>query len=796
MKILKASFKILIIVVAIAVLAVFIMVSIMKNAALPDYKGEKKSEALIADAKVITDKRGVPHIYASNQHDLYYLTGYVTAQERMWQMDLIRRATKGRLSEIFGKSYVQTDLFLRSLNMTEKSRIVIEKEDPLIKSVMQAYADGINKWIEEHNNKLPVEFRLLSYKPEPWTLEDITNIIGYMGWDLASSNLSDELKNYRLIKKLGAKEASELLPDWNIVDEVVFPGFELNDYEISKSMSFIASMDKLEELGLASFSGSNNWAVSGKRSKTGSAILSNDMHLSFGVPGTWIQMHQVVPGELNVTGVMIPGEPFIVAGHNENIAWGMTNLSVDDIDLYAEKVDSSGNYMFNGEWIPMKSRDEVISYKKGGSETYKILSTHHGPIISGMKNINDAVLAMKWSGFDYSDEIKAVYLIDRASNWEEFRTAVSYFKSISQNFAYADVKGNIGINAGGGVPLRKGAGEVPRSGVTDEFDWKGYLPFELLPSSYNPADGFVSSANQRTVCSDYPFFISGNFALPFRIKRIREMASEKEILGIDDFKKMVTDNHSAYASMLTPVILKAAEKTKFTDPKKEKAIELLRNWDYAMDADKVAPTLFEFIHIELAHNIMADELGDLYGSPLGRQYDFYIYRSVTEAPDHWVDNINTPQIETFDDIIIASINDAVDTLAKRYGSRITDWEWGKIHSVTFTHPMGTKKILDKLLKLNSKKYAVGGSYHTVEPYAYNEKFMSIHGASERYIYNTANWDESYAVIPTGTSGIAGSKFYLSQTDTYIKNGFYTDPFTEKAVISAKKYEMIFKADKK
>jgi penicillin amidase len=625
---------------------------------------------------------------------------------------------------------------------------------------------------------------------------DITNIIGFIGWDLASSNLSNEISNYKLGMKLGAEKAAELIADWNLVDEVVFPDFKLDDKLTDKALKAVSSMEKLEELGIVTLSGSNNWAVSGSRSETGKPILSNDMHLGFNVPGFWLQVHQVIPGKLNVTGVLFPGEPFIIAGHNDRIAWGMTNLGVDDIDLFVETVDSTGNnYLYNGEWLPFRDVEHTLKMTDDSSQTRVLRYTHHGPVISGMQNIDDVVLSMCWSGYDYSDEIKAVYLLNRAGNWDEFRTALSHFKSISQNFAYADVDGNIGLNTGGGVPVRKGTGLLPRRGDTDEYEWKGYVPFELLPSSFNPEEGFISSANQRTVDSSYPFFISGEFSMPYRIMRIREMAGEKQVLGIEDFKRMITDNHSAYAKMLTPVILKGAEALSDPGETERKAIEELRVWNYAMDASLVAPTLFEFIRMEMAYQLLGDELDELYGAALGRQHDFYLYRLMKEGPDGWVDNVNTPEEESLETIIARSISAALDTLTARYGEYGEQWQWGRIHTITLEHPMGGVKILDRVLKLNSDTYGVGGSYHTVEPYAFRDNFKAHHGASERHIFNTADWDKSLTVIPTGTSGIPGSPFYLSQTETYINNGFYSEPFSDAAVEAAKKYEMIFRPGK-
>lgn len=796
MKILKVSLAVIAVIIFAILLAGAIIVPSLRKSGLPELSGEKNIAGLRADVKVIRDERGVPHIYASNEHDLYFMTGYITAQERLWQMDMVRHATQGRLSELFKRDMFDTDYFLRALGMPEKSRLVLENEDPEILAGLQAYADGVNAWIGETGKKLPPEFRILGYEPEPWTMVDITNIIGFIGWDLASSNLSNEITNYKLGMKLGPEKAAELIADWNLVDEVVFPDFRLDEKIFNDAMAAIGSMKQLEELGIVTLSGSNNWAVSGTRSETGKPILSNDMHLGLNVPGFWMQVHQVIPGKLNVTGVVFPGEPFVVAGHNDRIAWGMTNLGVDDIDLFVETVDSTGNnYLYNGEWLPIREVEHVLKMNDDSSQTRVIKYTHHGPVISGMRGIDDAVLTMRWSGYDHSDEIKAVYLLNRAGNWDEFRTALSNFRAISQNFAYADVEGNIGLNTGGGVPVRKGTGLLPRRGDTDEYEWKGYVPFDLLPSSFNPEEGFVSSANQRTVDKNYPFFISGDFSMPYRIMRIREMAAEKQVLGIEDFKRMITDNHSAYAAMLTPVILKEAETIADTDETEKAAIEELKGWDYSMDASLIAPSLFEFIRIEMARHLLGDELGELYGSSLGRQHDFYIYSMLKKGPDRWVDNINTPEEENMEMIIVQSIRSAVDTLSARYGVYGPGWQWGKIHTLTLEHPLGAVKILDRLLGLNSKTYAVGGSYHTVEPYSFRDNFTANHGASERHIFNTADWDQSLTVIPTGTSGIPGSPFYLSQSDTYVNNGFYTEPFTETAVEAAKKYEMVFRPAK-
>jgi penicillin amidase len=781
--------------VIIALVGAFLVIRDIKIGGLPEYNGEVTIETLSDSVTIYRDERGMPHIYAENEHDLYFSTGYVMAQERLWQMDLIRRATTGRLSEIFGSEYVETDLFLRSLDMTTKSKMILSTEDPVIIECMQAFADGVNYYISHSGKKLPPEFRILGYKPDPWKLEDMANIIGYMGWDLAAGNLAADIFNYRLVEKLGEEKASRLIPDWKAINTFAFPDFKLEDEELKDALLLIASMEKLESLGIHSFSGSNNWAVSGSKTETGMPVLSNDMHLGLNSPGIWMQIHEVVPGKLDVTGVAVPGQPFIVAGHNSKIAWGMTNLMVDDIDLFAETInpENENQYFFNGEWKNLLLREEIINIKGEEPDTLVIKSTHRGPLISGFRDINDAVLSMRWSGYDKSNELKAVYKLNRATNWDEFREAISNFNSISQNFAYADVAGNIGLNTGGGVPVRKGFGSIIRNGETEEFDWKGFVPFEQLPSSFNPPSGFVSSANNKTVSGDYPFYISFRYSAPYRINRIREMLTEKEKFGIDDFKTMITDQHSNYAAMLVPFILKLKNKLPEMNSLESEAFDLLDSWDYEMRKDLVAPALFDFFRISFAKNLLGDELGDLYSQLPGSVIDYYIFRIITVSPDEWVDDINTPDNESVDDILFRSFRDGIKTLSESYGTNITQWAWGAIHTFQLEHPMGKVTILDKIFSLNSEKYPVGGSNHTVCPYSYNSsEFKVNHGASQRHIYNTANWDESWTVIPTGTSGIPGSEFYLSQTKEYLDGNFYKDAYSEEAVKAAARYKLVLR----
>jgi len=785
MRTLKRVSLMVLVLLVVVVATAFIIIGSIKKGAIPVYEGEMMLNGLDAEVSVFYDERGMPHIYAGTEKDLYFAVGYLSARERLWQMDLIRRATRGKLSEIFGEDYVDTDVFLRSLCINDKSKMILGNLMPEAILVLEYYCDGVNRYIADAGKKLPPEFRILGYQPDTWTPEDIANIVGYIGWDLASSTLAEEVFSYKVRSILGNEKTEIITPDWKATDTLVYPDFTLADSLLKQAGNFISSSEKLKKLGIFEFSGSNNWALSGSRTTTGKPILSNDMHLGLSAPGMWMQMHQVVPGKLNVTGVVVPGQPFVISGHNEKIAWGMTNLAVDDIDLFRETTDSlkPGMYLFNGEWRQMEERKETIKIKGGDVVERSIMFTHHGPVISGMRNINDATLSMRWSGYDLSDEMMAVYKLNRAGSWEEFRNALSTFRSISQNFAYADTDGNVGLQTGGGIPVREGKGTIIRDGSTDKYDWKGYVPFEQLPYTFNPASGHVESANNETVNEDYPYYISTSFALPYRISRIREMIEEKEIKGIDDFKSMINDQRSNYAAIMVPVILSSLEKGEVQNGPYNDEYQILKEWDYNMSALSEAPSIFEFFRITFAEELLADDLGEMFSTLPAVYRDYYIYKTITTGADTLTDRKETlDTVENLDDIIMASFEKGLTNLDRFVSDNdLNSRKWGEIHVLRLDHPMGSVKIIDLVFKLNSPSYSVGGSDHTVSPYRYGPNFMVVHGASQRHIYNTANWDDSWSIIPTGNSGVPGSPFYLSQTQSYVSGQLYRDYFSEEAV---------------
>jgi len=419
--------------------------------------------------------------------------------------------------------------------------------------------------------------------------------------------------------------------------------------------------------------------------------------------------------------------------------------------------------------------------------------THRGPVVSEFKGVSDKVISARWQGNEMSNEIRSLYLLNRAGNWEEFRDAVKSFTSVSQNIVYADRNGNIGLQTCAGVPIRHSGGILVYPGDTSLYDWQGVVPFEELPNSYNPECGYVSSANNKTVDEDYPYYIGTWFPLPWRIGRIREMLDEKEVFGTEDFKRMLRDQHSHFAMYMTPLYLDALQD--YASGEYQSAYEVLAEWDYDMQASSSAALIFEIMFMELNRAMFEDELGDDY-----RQLAYndiaknLIEKTRVTGQSLWCDNVNTPDVtESFHDNIRTAFQQSMDTLTSMYGPEVKSWEWGQLHKVALMHPMGTVPIVEKLFKVNRGPYSIGGSSHTVCPYSYpkGSSFIADKGASERHIFHTADWDRSLTVIPTGISGIPASPHYLDQTKLYLNNQFHRDHFSREAVESNYLYKAVF-----
>ncbi len=782
----------------IVLIGAFIFINHIAKRGLPDYNESIQLTGMTDQVTVYRDSYAVPHIFAKNEDDLYRAVGYVMAQDRLWQMDLVRRATQGRLAEIFGEALVETDLLMRALRIPEKSRLVLSQADAKVVKMIEAFSDGVNQYIESHKNKLPPEFSILRYVPEKWEPEHAANLIGYMAWPLALAWSSDVLL-YQLAQKLGAESEKfhELVPDLSQQKTVVYPDFKLAAVGAGLDSSLLRGARKLEELGLVIFTGSNNWAVSGAKSVTGKPLLANDMHLSLFAPGIWYQIHEVIEGSLNVTGVAVPGQPFIVAGHNDRIAWGMTNVMVDDMDFYLEKLNpaNANEYEFNGSWRPLKVRKEEIKVKGGRVIEKELKFTHRGPVVSALQNVRDQAISMRWVGNEESNEIRSVYLLDRAKNWEDFKDAAKTFQALSQNVVYADIDGNIGLHCCAGVPIRKGEGLGVVPGETDEYDWKGFVPFEKLPYSYNPPSGYVSSANNKTVDDHFPYPIGYWFDLPYRIDRIREMLEEKEKLSTEDFMRMQLDVKSKLVEKMKGDILAELRKLEDPTPLEKTSLQLLETWDGTLTKESAATSIFEEFYNLFLTNLIQDEMGE----ELTKKYEGnsilavnFMENILRNKNSGWCDDLRTPGVkEGFGDIVRRSFQETVASLREELGSNPDRWEWGKLHVLSLEHPLSQVKILSALFNLNPKPVPVRGSFHTVCAlgYDFGLGFKSRFGPSERHVFSLANWDDSKTVIPTGESGIPASKFYCDQTKLYGAGQYHNDYVSRNLIEKDARFKM-------
>ena len=414
MKIFLRIVQIVLLLLVIVFLSGLFLVDRISSRALPDYNKDVELRNMTAPVEIFRDKYAIPHIYAETENDLYRAVGYVMAQDRMWQMDLIRRGTTGQLSEIFGDDLIETDALMRALRISEKSAKILKTLEPKIQLSLIAYAEGVNQYLEDHKKTLPPEFAILGYEPEPWEPLHSINMIGYMSWDLTSGYRS-KISLHQLVQKIGEKKVQDFLPGTASHHTLVFPS--LKDTLVSTDL--YSAFEQLSDLGISGvFHGSNNWAINKIKVNNGAAIMCNDMHLGLWSPGIWYQMHCVVPGKLDVTGISLPGQPYIVAGHNDRIAWGLTNVGSDDTDFYIEKLNTdSTQYYFNGEWVDLRIDKEAIKTKSGDTVYRTLRYTHRGPIISAFRDTDEAAISMRWIGNEPSNELEGVYKLNRAGNW-------------------------------------------------------------------------------------------------------------------------------------------------------------------------------------------------------------------------------------------------------------------------------------------------------------------------------------------------------------------------------------------
>jgi penicillin G amidase len=733
---------------------------------LPVTSGTISINGLSEDVKVIRDKEGVPHIHAQNEKDLYMAQGYVQAQDRLFQMDLSRRQASGRLSEVVGKKAVDRDKFFRTFGLRRAAEVSFTAYPDEAKQLLEWYADGVNAYMDEakHEGRLPVEFTLLGYKPEKWTPIDSLTIGKYMAFDLGG-HWQGQAFRYWALENLSKEKAYDLFPSYPEGAPAILS--EIGDIQLDLKESFAAAIIPPE------FNGSNNWVVSGEKTKNGKPLLADDPHLSLGTPSIWYQMHLESP-DVNVSGVIFAGIPGIILGHNEQIAWGVTNTGPDVQDLYIEKRNEEDPtlFLYDGKWEKATIIQEPIKVKGGGSIPYKVTITRHGPVISEFAHQKEGeqVMAMRWTALDPSLELSAIININKAKNWEEFEEALKDFHVPTQNFVFASKDGTIAYKANGKIPIRKkGDGLLPVPGWDPDYEWQGFIPFEELPKVINPESGFIATANNKIVTDEYPFHISHHWAQPYRYMRISEYLEKKDKLTLLDMEKLQMDQKNLHAREFLPIMISDLEKGSMTS-QQAVALEILNSWDYRDDKSLAAPLIFHQWMNEISSGLFQKEVPDEMMKLFeGRQsvVDELIRKAHIGEESQWFTDRGG-----YNSFLTASLTNALNELNEAYGSSMDEWQWGMYHRVYFEHPLsGASPILKRFLN-DKEPVPVGGSRVTVEAASYNEDGIVNHGASWRFVIDTSDMGKGYHIVGPGQAGHYKSEWYQDQIDAWVKGEYH------------------------
>jgi penicillin amidase len=743
----------------------FIFVNLFIEKSLPQLKGEVIVSGMNNAVEVTRDKNGVPHITAQSEKDLYIAQGYVQAQDRLFQMDLSRRQASGMLSEVVGVATIEKDKFFRTLGLRRAAEASYPEYNQSSKDAMQWFADGINAFMKKAKAEgtLPLEFKLLKYEPAEWTPIDSLTIGKYMAFDLGG-HWSGQAFRYWALGTFPKEKAYDLFPSYPKDAPEILSAYREVDMNLEKS--FASAVIPPE------FNGSNNWAVSGEKSESGKPLLADDPHLSLATPSIWYQMH-LQSDSMNVSGVIFAGVPGIILGHNDHIAWGVTNTGPDVQDLYIEKRNpvNPHQFLYNGKWENAKVFKEPIAVKDEKTLDYEVVETRHGPIMSefAFDKKQDTVLSMKWTALMPSTEFQAVLSINKAKDWNEFEQALEDFHVPTQNFVFAGSDGTIAYKANGKIPIRKkGDGMIPVPGWTDEYEWEGFIPYDELPRTVNPEEGFVATANNKVIDDSYPYHISHHWAQPYRYMRIKEVLEKKDKLTLNDMKKLQMDQRNLYAEEFLPSIL---ERISVADLNKaEKAsVNLLSKWKMADDKDLAAPLLFHMLMKEIPLTLFKDavpkEMDALFEGKQGI-VDELLRRAFKGDESEWFSDKGG-----LDQVLLTSFENVVASLNEEYGDDPEAWKWGDYHQLYFGHPLSSASPVLKWLFNHEKPVPVGGSQITVGAANYNEEGIVNHGASWRFVIDAANLNKGHHIVGPGQSGHVRSNWYQDQLQDWV-NGTY------------------------
>jgi penicillin amidase len=762
--------------------------------------GTLKLAGLAAPVIVTYDSLGVPNISAANIPDLFFAQGYVTAQDRLWQMDMLRRYTSGDLAAILGPEYVKYDRENRILGLRQVAESAVAIMDPQTRAQFDAYAAGVNAYIDQHRKTLPLEFRFLGYAPRVWTVEDSVLVGLSMTEFLNHWEYKHKLGREKVLPKLGPELAADLFVNTSWRDHPPIPptsieneppsdatpseeeeqppagaptkGTPAKPPSDSKHRSQLLPLEWLQSLSDEDIRpGSNNWALSGAHTASGKPLLSNDMHLELALPNIWYEAH-LTAGDFDVAGVTLPGVPYVIVGHNQRVAWGFTNLGPNVEDLYVEKFNEQGEYQTPQGWVKPQHRQEIIQVKGKPEVTVDVVITRHGPIISDVIEGESRKLALKWTVYDPQTTRIPFFAVDSAKNWQEFEAAFSQFGGPAQNVVYADVDGHIGYQATGMIPIRaSGDGSMPVPGEDDTHEWTGYVPYDKLPSIYDPPSGIVATANGRITPDGYPYQLSNEWMSPYRTQRLYKLLGEPKKFTPADMLAIQTDVVSPFDRFCAERFVYSIDHTAKASARAKQAADLMRNWDGSMDVDSTAATIAVYSGEKLKEMLLKAKLGEGWTDYKWFPEPVWLEDVLTHQPARWL-----PQgYASYDELLTAAVEAAVTDPSATHV--LSMWKWGRVHRIDIKHPFWSHfPILKKHAGPGSQPWS--GDKQTIKQVT--EKF----GPSERLTVDFANLDATMLDIVNGQSGNIFDDHYDDQWDAYYHGRSFPLPFTAESVQKA------------
>ncbi|AQG82069.1 penicillin acylase family protein [Spirosoma montaniterrae] len=720
-----------------------------------------------APVTVIFDDLAIPHVFAQNDRDAYFAQGYLTARDRLWQMEFQTHAAAGRVSEIVGDRALELDRYNRRLGMGFGAERAVKAmmADPRSRESLEAYTAGVNAYIDQLKPaQYPLEYKLLGYAPEPWQPIKCAYFLKYMSGVLALG--ADDLNMSNVLKKYGLAVTTDLFPDYPFREDPIVPAGTKWDFKPINIPAVPASvLPNGKPLAMRwpehdPTIGSNNWAVGPQKSATGYPILANDPHLSLSLPSIWYQIQLVTP-TLNVYGASMPGSPGVIIGFNRQIAWGVTNVGADVLDFYQIKFKdaSKREYWHDNKWKPITRRLEVIKAKGKPDIIDTVLYTHHGPIMYEenekpyAKNV-PVGYAARWIAHEASNDFLTYYLLDRAKNHADYRKALSFYSAPAQNFVFADVAKDIAISPNGRFPLKwKNQGKFLLDGTNPAHDWQGWVPAEQNPHVKNPPRGFVSSANQFSTDPTYPYYLNWQFASAERGIRINQRLTAMQNATPDSLRMLQNDNLNLRAKNALPIFLPYLRTNGLT-AEQAKALDIVKKWTYTNDVGEVGATIFtEWMQQYMEHVWKDDFPSNDQNTFRFPSFDRTLLLAEKEPNARWFDNVTTATTETLGDMLTQSFRSAVDSLTRQHGPIGKAWQWGNHKATRISH-------LARLDALSALNVQIGGGANIVN--ATSER----NGPSWRMVVALGPQPKAYGVYPGGQSGNPGSPHYLNMLETW------------------------------